>query len=132
MLILNYYPLAAGDRVSHLGPRSFPHPAATDHLPRSGLRPEGTPQPHPAGGAVPQPFGSTGVQQFQPSQGAGRPAGQRVNQLQGPAGQDEGVPGQCHGLPGQQHAAQLAGRSFLPEDEHSHRVVRSQQQTTRE
>lgn len=103
-------------RVSHLSPGSFPHPAAADHLPGPGLRPAGNPQPRPAGGAVPQPLGSPGVRQLQLGQVAGRPAGQRVDHQQSPAGRDERLSGQGHGLPGQQHAPQLAGGSLLPAD----------------
>lgn len=113
---MSAHSLHSGNRVSHPSPGTFPHPAAPDHLPGPGLQPAGSPQPHPAGGALPQPLCHANVRQLQQGQQAGRPAGQRAEQQQSPSGQDEGVPRQRHGLSGQQHATQLAGGSLLPPD----------------
>ena len=103
----------AGNWVQHLGPGTFPHPAAPNNLSGHCHRPAGPPQPRPAGGALPQPLCLAGLQQLQQGQGAGRPAWQHADQQPSTAGQNEQLSGPRHGLPGQQHAAQLAGRALL-------------------
>lgn len=108
--------LLSGYRVSHSGSGTCPHPAAPDYLRGARLQPAGPAQSHPAGGVVPQPICRTRLHQLQQGKGAGRPAGQCAEQLQGTAGQNEEFPRQRHGLSGQQHAAQLAGRPLLPPD----------------